>query len=186
MPSDWSDKTYPGSWSSLAEYRALLLGLQKARDLGLRKIHAFSDSELLVCQLNGAFAEDGAIVHVAPGAVLLMNVHALNARANDGKWGTDGFLLAAAPVRSVQARLRTDGGVHRGQRLLDRVVVQLIEARAGSEVAQIDGIAHVSPENLQRGFHQPAAHASNTALPAPRVLSMFIRRLLWGAQACLL
>jgi ribonuclease HI len=38
-----------------AEYRALLLGLQKARELGLSKVEIRCDSELMVRQLNGSY-----------------------------------------------------------------------------------------------------------------------------------
>jgi ribonuclease HI len=38
-----------------AEYRALILGLQKARELGLGKVEIRCDSELMVRQLNGSY-----------------------------------------------------------------------------------------------------------------------------------
>jgi ribonuclease HI len=38
-----------------AEYQALILGLEKARDLGVKEIDCFLDSELLVNQLNHEF-----------------------------------------------------------------------------------------------------------------------------------
>jgi ribonuclease HI len=41
--------------NNVAEYRALLLGLKKAQDLGVRKLQVFADSELLVRQLNGSY-----------------------------------------------------------------------------------------------------------------------------------
>jgi len=41
--------------NNVAEYRALLLGLKRAQDLGIRKIHIYSDSELLVRQINGSY-----------------------------------------------------------------------------------------------------------------------------------
>jgi len=41
--------------SNVAEYRALLLGLQAARNLGVQKLQIFSDSELLVRQLTGLY-----------------------------------------------------------------------------------------------------------------------------------
>jgi ribonuclease HI len=41
--------------NNVAEYRALLLGLQEARKLGVRKIRVFADSELLVRQLHGSY-----------------------------------------------------------------------------------------------------------------------------------
>ena len=41
--------------NNVAEYRGLLLGLKRARDLGVKKIRVFSDSELLVRQINGSY-----------------------------------------------------------------------------------------------------------------------------------
>ncbi len=41
--------------NNVAEYRALLLGLKKAQDLGVTKIRVFADSELLVRQINGSY-----------------------------------------------------------------------------------------------------------------------------------
>jgi ribonuclease HI len=41
--------------NNVAEYQALLLGLNLALDRGIRKIQVFADSELLVRQLNGQY-----------------------------------------------------------------------------------------------------------------------------------
>lgn len=41
--------------NNVAEYSALIKGLEKARSLGLRKIKVFLDSELIVRQLNGIY-----------------------------------------------------------------------------------------------------------------------------------
>lgn len=41
--------------NNVAEYQALLLGLEAARDQGVRKLQVFSDSELLVKQLKGQY-----------------------------------------------------------------------------------------------------------------------------------
>ena len=41
--------------NNVAEYRALLLGLRAAHDLGVQKIQIYSDSELLVRQINGSY-----------------------------------------------------------------------------------------------------------------------------------
>jgi ribonuclease HI len=41
--------------NNVAEYRALLLGLKMAGNLGVKKIHVFADSQLLVRQLNGQY-----------------------------------------------------------------------------------------------------------------------------------
>jgi len=41
--------------NNVAEYRALLLGLKLARDLGVTRVHVFADSQLLVRQLTGRY-----------------------------------------------------------------------------------------------------------------------------------
>jgi ribonuclease HI len=41
--------------NNVAEYRALVAGLRKARDLGLDDVEVVSDSELLVKQMNGEY-----------------------------------------------------------------------------------------------------------------------------------
>ncbi|MGC9454563.1 MAG: ribonuclease HI family protein [Phycisphaerae bacterium] len=41
--------------NNVAEYRGLLAGLQRAADLGAREVEVFSDSELLVRQMNGQY-----------------------------------------------------------------------------------------------------------------------------------
>ncbi|HSI98262.1 MAG TPA: ribonuclease HI family protein [Gaiellaceae bacterium] len=41
---------------NVAEYRALIEGLQLARDIGVQRIRVFMDSELVVDQVNGASA----------------------------------------------------------------------------------------------------------------------------------
>ena len=41
--------------NNIAEYTALIRALQKATDLGLREIAVFSDSELMVKQMNGEY-----------------------------------------------------------------------------------------------------------------------------------
>jgi ribonuclease HI len=50
--------------NNVAEYQALLLGLQMARNLGVKKIQVFADSELLVRQLNGQYRVKAA--HLLP------------------------------------------------------------------------------------------------------------------------
>ena len=41
--------------NNVAEYRALLAGLERARDLGLDGVEVVSDSELLVKQMRGEY-----------------------------------------------------------------------------------------------------------------------------------
>jgi ribonuclease HI len=41
--------------NNVAEYNALILGLERARELGAAKVRVFADSELMVRQLNGQY-----------------------------------------------------------------------------------------------------------------------------------
>jgi ribonuclease HI len=41
--------------NNYAEYKGLILGLQRARAMGIRELDVYSDSELLVRQLNGEY-----------------------------------------------------------------------------------------------------------------------------------
>lgn len=41
--------------NNFAEYTALFLGIEKARELGIQKLSCFLDSELVVKQLNGIY-----------------------------------------------------------------------------------------------------------------------------------
>lgn len=46
--------------NNVAEYSALLMALERASELGLRRIAIYSDSELMVKQLNGEYAVKNA------------------------------------------------------------------------------------------------------------------------------
>src|SRR5258706_3062311 len=49
-----ADSAYLGqATNNVAEYKALLLGLERALSLGVRRIEVRADSELLVKQING-------------------------------------------------------------------------------------------------------------------------------------
>jgi len=50
--------------NNVAEYQALLLGLKMARNLGVKKIQIFADSELLVRQIKGRYRVKAA--HLLP------------------------------------------------------------------------------------------------------------------------
>jgi ribonuclease HI len=41
--------------NNYAEYMGLLLGLKRARDLGIREVEVFADSELMIRQLGGRY-----------------------------------------------------------------------------------------------------------------------------------
>lgn len=45
----------PGCTSNVTQYNALLIGLQIARELGLKKLQAYIDSELIVYQIRGEY-----------------------------------------------------------------------------------------------------------------------------------
>ena len=49
-------KLYIGeATNNVAEYRALLLGLELARDLGAEEVEVINDSELVACQIGGEY-----------------------------------------------------------------------------------------------------------------------------------
>ena len=50
--------------NNVAEYQALILGLKMARNLGVKKIRVFADSELLVRQIKGQYRVKAA--HLLP------------------------------------------------------------------------------------------------------------------------
>ena len=41
--------------NNIAEYRALLLGLRRARELGAREVEVFADSQLIIRQMRGEY-----------------------------------------------------------------------------------------------------------------------------------
>jgi ribonuclease HI len=52
--------------NNVAEYRALVAGLRKARDLGLDDVEVISDSELLVKQMTGEYrVKNAALVELS-------------------------------------------------------------------------------------------------------------------------
>jgi len=59
--------------NNVAEYRALLLGLQRARELGATEVEAVNDSELIAKQVNGQYKvkhEDMKPLHAEAVAAL--------------------------------------------------------------------------------------------------------------------
>jgi ribonuclease HI len=58
--------------NNVAEYRALVAGLRKARDLGLEDVEVVSDSELLVKQMNGEYrVKNAALIELSLDAAHL-------------------------------------------------------------------------------------------------------------------
>lgn len=59
--------------NNVAEYRALLLGLERARELGAREVELIGDSELIVRQVRGEYrVKDAGLrpLHARVGAAL--------------------------------------------------------------------------------------------------------------------
>ncbi len=52
---DESAETLGPVTNNVAEYRGLLLGLQRARELGATEVEVVNDSELVAKQVNGAY-----------------------------------------------------------------------------------------------------------------------------------
>ena len=48
--------------NNMAEYKALLLALQRARELGVKSLQVYSDSELLVHKFNGSYRVRAALL----------------------------------------------------------------------------------------------------------------------------
>jgi ribonuclease HI len=65
--------------NNVAEYRALLLGLERARALGATEVEAIGDSELIVRQVNGEY-------RVKNAALRPLHAAALEALAGFARW----------------------------------------------------------------------------------------------------
>jgi ribonuclease HI len=52
---DEAKQTIGVATNNVAEYRALLLGLQRAKDLGATEVEVVNDSELIAKQINGQY-----------------------------------------------------------------------------------------------------------------------------------
>jgi ribonuclease HI len=58
--------------NNVAEYRALVLGLAKARDIGVEELEVVSDSELLVKQMRGEYkVKNAALLELSQEAARL-------------------------------------------------------------------------------------------------------------------
>jgi ribonuclease HI len=68
--------------NNVAEYQALILGLKKARKLGVKKIRVFADSELLVRQIKGQYRVKAPhllpLYEVAQQALKAFETHAIS------------------------------------------------------------------------------------------------------------
>ena len=61
--------------NNVAEYRALLAGLERARDLGVTELEVVSDSELMVKQMRGEYRiKNAALAELAAQAARLARV----------------------------------------------------------------------------------------------------------------
>ena len=56
--------------NNVAEYRALLLGIERARELGAREVELVGDSELIVRQVKGDYKVKDATLRELHGQVL--------------------------------------------------------------------------------------------------------------------
>jgi ribonuclease HI len=119
-------KTIGTATNNVAEYTALVRGLERAADLGIKRLAVFSDSELLVKQMNGEYRvkhpdlvplyEDAKGLVKEFDAVTIAHVRreqnkradALGNMALDGKLGkadpgSAGGTPASSPVSSPRA-----------------------------------------------------------------------------------
>ncbi len=55
LPPDERGETMGNATNNVAEYTALVRGLERATEIGLKRIAVFSDSELLVKQMSGEY-----------------------------------------------------------------------------------------------------------------------------------
>ncbi|MBV8365490.1 MAG: ribonuclease HI family protein [Candidatus Eremiobacteraeota bacterium] len=95
--------------NNVAEYRALLLGLQRALDDGYRQLDICMDSELVVRQLNGAYkVKDAKIIPLYARARKLMRefdeVQVTHVR-RDQNHHADALVNAALDAQAAQRRL---------------------------------------------------------------------------------
>jgi ribonuclease HI len=65
--------------NNVAEYRALLLGLERARDLGADEVEVIGDSELIAKQVNGTYK-------VRHAAMRPLHAEAVNALSGFRRW----------------------------------------------------------------------------------------------------
>ena len=114
--------TLGAATNNVAEYTALVRGLERAADLGLKRLAVFSDSELLVKQMNGEYRvkhpdllplyQDAKELTKEFDAVTITHVRrGQNARADalcnqalDGKLGKGGNEQPAAATATPTAR----------------------------------------------------------------------------------
>ena len=114
--------TLGAATNNVAEYTALVRGLERAADLGLKRLAVFSDSELLVKQMNGEYRvkhpdllplyQDAKELVKEFDAVPITHVRrGQNARADalcnqalDGKLGKGGNEQPAAATATPTAR----------------------------------------------------------------------------------
>jgi ribonuclease HI len=59
---DQSAKYYSHTTNNIAEYKGLLLGLQRAKKLGIKKLKVYGDSNLVVKQIKGEYKVNNPIL----------------------------------------------------------------------------------------------------------------------------
>jgi ribonuclease HI len=92
--------------NNAAEYRALLLGLERARGMGAREVHIFNDSELVARQVAGQYK-------VKSGGLRPLHAQAMEALRSFDRWSIE-------PIR----RERNE--------IADALVNEAIDARAST------------------------------------------------------
>ena len=108
--------------NNVAEYRALLLALERAGALGCAEIEVYSDSELLVRQLQGRYQVKHPVLQ------------ALHARARDRIAGFRRFNITHVPrEQNVEADALANRGIDRAARPARR------GARSGSRAPRSGG-----------------------------------------------
>jgi len=95
--------------NNVAEYRALLLALERARELGCSEIEVYSDSELLVRQLQGRYQVKHPVLRV------------LHAKARDRIAGFRRFDITHVPrEENVEADALANRGIQEAARPVRR------------------------------------------------------------------
>ena len=82
--------------NNVAEYRALLLGLQRARELGATEVEAVNDSELIAKQVNGQYK----VKHADMKPLHAEALAALQARSTAGPCAPCAASRTRTPTRS--------------------------------------------------------------------------------------
>jgi ribonuclease HI len=92
--------------NNVAEYRALLLGLRRARELGATEVEVVNDSELVAKQVGGAYK-------VKHGAMKELHAAALDALAHFDGWSIHSVPRAENAAADALVNQALDAAAHR-------------------------------------------------------------------------